>query len=73
MEKFSTGNLLGLEESSRLDSTIKLDNAFNLHTCRWLGNFDLLKDKFQIPFSRLTSLSLLRCKIDVDDASLLLA
>ena len=72
MQTVFAGNLLGLEEPSWLESPIKLDNAFNLRTFRWSGNFDLLNDKFQIPFSRLTSLSLLRCRIDVDDASLLL-
>src|SRR5882757_2103691 len=55
MEKIPSGNSLGLEES---ESLIKLDNASNLRVFRWSGNFDLLKDKFQIPFSRLTSLSL---------------
>ncbi|KAF8799155.1 hypothetical protein BYT27DRAFT_7264173 [Phlegmacium glaucopus] len=74
VEQFSSGNALGLiEETPWLASIIKLDNASHLREFRWSGNFNLLKDKFQIPFNRLTSLSLLRCRIDVDDASLLLA
>ena len=73
MKKICSGNLLGLAEVPWRDSTIKLDNAANLREFRWSGNLDLLKDKFQIPFSRLTSLSLLRCRISVDDATLLLA
>lgn len=73
METISSGNILGLEESSWLEWPIKLDNALNLRTFRWSGNFDLLKNKFQVSFSRLTSLSLLHCRIDVDEASLLLA
>jgi len=60
----------------QLESMIKLDNAFHL-SANFNGSgksFDLLKDTFQVPFSRLlTSLSLPRCRIDVDDASLLLA
>ena len=73
LKKISPGNQLGLTESPQRDSTIKFDNALHLCEFRWSGNFDLLKDKFQIPFTRSTSLSLLCSKINVDDASLILA
>lgn len=75
MEKFSFWGLSIIRGAPQARVDDQIGHRFSSPRISMvLENLDLLKDTFQVPFSRLlTSLGLLRCRIDVDDASLLLA